>query len=106
MPKITFIEHNGTEHEVTATVGKSLMQAAVDNMVPGIIGDCGGFCNCATCHGYIDPAWTARLPAANSNESEMVGYAIDARDNSRLTCQVQVTEELDGLVVRLPKSQM
>lgn len=106
MPKITFIEHNGTEHVVAAEVGLSLMQVAVNNMVPGIIADCGGYCNCATCHCYIDPAWVDKVPAKEADERDMVSYAIDAQENSRLSCQLRVTPELDGLVVRFPKSQM
>lgn len=105
MPKITFIEHDGTEHVVVADIGTSVMQVALNNLVPGIIGDCGGFCNCATCHGYVDGQWEASLPPANEDEQNMVSCAIDTRPDSRLTCQIQVTDELDGLVVRLPRTQ-
>ncbi len=105
MPKILFIEHNGTQHVVEAEVGKSLMQTALDNMVPGIVGDCGGCCSCATCHGYIDPAHCDKLPAKSEEEVMMLDGALRVEDNSRLTCQLIVKEELDGLIVRLPASQ-
>lgn len=105
MPKIKFIEFNGTEHVVDGEVGQSIMQAALNNMVPGIIGDCGGYCNCATCHGYIDEAWVAKIPAPEQLELDMVSCAIDPQSNSRLTCQVHITDDMEGFTVRLPKSQ-
>jgi 2Fe-2S ferredoxin len=106
MPKILFIRHDGTEHTVDAEVGKTVMQCAVDNMVPGIIGDCGGACSCATCHGYVDTAWTERAGARNDTEEAMLDGALRVESNSRLTCQITVTPDLDGLVVRLPVSQI
>ena len=106
MPRIIYIEHDGTEHVVDAESGKSVMQTAVDNLVPGIIGDCGGCCSCATCHGYIDDIWLQKLPAAPADERLMLDGAVDIGPGSRLTCQVEVTEELDGMIVRLPKSQL
>ena len=109
MPKIKFIEHierSGHEQVVDAEIGRSVMQAAVDNRVPGIIADCGGAGSCATCHGYIDPAWFGRVPPADDNELSMLECVIDGADNSRLTCQIKMTAELDNLVVRLPKSQI
>ena len=105
MPKITFIEFSGKEHVVHDEVGRSLMQAAVDHLVPGIVADCGGSCSCATCHGYIDAAWGDRVPAAGPNEQSMLECVLDGADNSRLTCQIKITPELDGLIVRIPKSQ-
>lgn len=105
MPKITYIEHDGTERQVDAEVGKSVMQTAVDNLVSGIVGDCGGCCSCATCHGYIDENWAAKLPAKSENEAMMLEGALHVQDNSRLTCQITITPELDGLVVRLPETQ-
>lgn len=105
MPLITFIEHDGSKHVVRADVGQSLMQAAVAHPVPGIPADCGGSCSCATCHAYIDETGLDRMPPPAPDELDMLGCAIDVRDNSRLTCQVAVTPELDGLVVRLPASQ-
>lgn len=105
MPKVHYIEYNGTEHVVEGESGKTLMQTAVDNLVPGIVGDCGGCCSCATCHGYVDPAWIARAGAPSENESMMLDGALARADNSRLTCQIVLTDALDGIVVRLPESQ-
>lgn len=106
MPKLRLIEHNGTEHVLEAEVGSSVMQTAVDNMVPGIIGDCGGNCSCATCHGYVDAAWIDRVPPKSEDEAIMLEGVLHVEDNSRLTCQLKLTPELDGLVVRLPESQI
>jgi 2Fe-2S ferredoxin len=106
MPKITYVEHNGTEHQVDAENGKSVMQTAVDNLVTGILGDCGGCCSCATCHGYVDKTWLAKLPPVSEGEAMMLEGAMNVKDNSRLTCQIVMTPELDGLVVHLPASQI
>jgi 2Fe-2S ferredoxin len=106
MTRITFIEHDGKAHAIEAVNGRSVMQSAVDNRVPGIIGDCGGYCSCATCHGYIDAAWIDKLSPPAGDEAAMLECAIDRQDASRLTCQIDVTPELDGLVVRLPVSQI
>lgn len=105
MPKVLFIEHSGAEHVVEAEAGKSVMQIAIDNMVPGIVGDCGGCCTCATCHGYVDEAWLGKLPAPSEDEKMMIEGALSVAANSRLTCQIRLTDELDGLVLRLPASQ-
>ncbi|PTB18877.1 (2Fe-2S)-binding protein [Trinickia symbiotica] len=104
MPLIRFIQPDGNEASVTANIGDSVMQTAVNNQIPGILGDCGGSCSCATCHAYVDEAWAGNMPAAESYELDMLTCAMDVRENSRLTCQVFVTPELDGLVVRLPGS--
>jgi 2Fe-2S ferredoxin len=106
MAKIRFIQHDGTERVVEGETGKSVMQTARDNMVPGIIGDCGGNCSCATCHGYVDPAWINKLPPRSENELVMLDGVMHLQDNSRLTCQIKLTPELDGIVVRLPVSQV
>ena len=106
MYKLTIIEFNGKEHHLEADDGKSVMQAAVDAMVPGIMADCGGSCSCATCHCYVDEDWAVRLPPAESAERDMLECALDPRDNSRLSCQLRMTPQSDGLVVRLPKSQV
>ena len=106
MPKIRFILHNGTEHVVEGEVGNSAMQTAIDNMVPGIIADCGGNCSCATCQGYVDPAWLDKLDPISETEQEMLDGAMRVQDNSRLTCQIKLTDELDGIVIRLPVSQV
>lgn len=105
MPTITYIEFNGTEHRVDAQDGQSLMEAAVANMIPGILGDCGGNCSCATCHAYMDPAWAAALPAIADEEQGMLEGALAVNEHSRLCCQVIVTPALNGLVVRLPERQ-
>jgi ferredoxin, 2Fe-2S len=105
MPTVTFIEHTGLAHTVDAPPGRSLMQLAIEQGVPGVLGDCGGACSCATCHGYIDARWAAELPPIGESESFMLDAAIDRRDDSRLCCQIRMTEALDGLVVRLPAEQ-
>jgi ferredoxin, 2Fe-2S len=105
MPKIKYIEHNGKEHEIEVPVGWSVMEGAVKNLVPGIDADCGGACACATCHVYVDPNWLSKLAAKQDMEETMLDFAQDLEPNSRLSCQIKVTPELDGLVVRMPKSQ-
>ena len=107
MPKITFIEHNGTAHTVEIAEGKTVMEAAVNNNVPGIDADCGGECACATCHVYVDAAWLPKtgLPKPGSQEASMLSFAAVTQDDSRLSCQIKVTPELDGLVVRMPEGQ-
>jgi len=107
MPKVTYIEYNGTEHQVEVPVGLSVMRGAVNNGVPGIDADCGGECACATCHVYVDPQWLDQtgLPQADSQEASMLGFAAAAESNSRLSCQITMCEELDGLVVRMPEGQ-
>lgn len=106
MAKVTYIEHDGTEHTVDVADGTSVMQAAIDNNIEGIVGECGGGMACATCHCYIDEAWTDRVGPASEPERDMLEFAASQSDHtSRLSCQVTVTDELDGLVVRLPASQ-
>ncbi len=107
MPKVTYIEHNGAEHPIDVQAGLSVMRGAVDNNVPGIDADCGGECACATCHVYVDPAWTDRIgtPEPGSQEASMLSFAAAAEPNSRLSCQITMTEDLDGLVVRMPEGQ-
>ena len=105
MPKITYIEANGTAHVVDAPTGQTVMEAAVKHAVPGIDADCGGACACATCHVYVDPAWAAALPAKTDLEETMLDFAPEQKPNSRLSCQLGMAEALDGIVLRLPKSQ-
>ncbi len=105
MPKIKYIEHNGKEHEVDVPSGWSVMEGAVKNLIPGIDADCGGACACATCHVFVDAAWLAKLPEKEDMEVTMLDFAPEVEANSRLSCQIKVTPELDGLVVRMPKSQ-
>lgn len=105
MPKITFIDFEGTERSVDAHLGDSVMEAATGNDVPGIDADCGGACACATCHVYVDSGWIAVVGKPEDLEAEMLDVADDVRDNSRLACQIRVVDELDGLVVTTPESQ-
>jgi ferredoxin, 2Fe-2S len=106
MPRVYFNRIDGGVYEVDSTTGESLMQIAQNNAIPEIIGDCGGSLSCGTCHVYIDEAWTDRLPPPAANEKDMVECAVNPRENSRLSCQVFMTDELDGIVVRLPERQM
>lgn len=105
MPKVTYVEHDGTAHDVDLETGRSVMQGAVDNNIPGIDADCGGQCACATCHVYVDAAWLDRIEEISEQEKGMLSLTGNARDNSRLSCQIHMAEELDGLLVRLPQSQ-
>lgn len=107
MPKVTYVEYNGTAHTVNVPVGTSVMRGAVDNNIPGIDADCGGECACATCHVYVDAAWLSKvgLPEAGSQEASMLSFAAVAQPDSRLSCQITMTQELDGLLVRMPEGQ-
>jgi ferredoxin, 2Fe-2S len=105
MAKITYIEHDGTEHVVDVKPGQSVMEGAVKHNIPGIDADCGGACACATCHVYVDPAWISKTGEKSSMEESMLDFAESVEDNSRLSCQIKVTDDLDGLVVRMPESQ-
>jgi len=105
MAKITYISFSGTETTVDVKPGLSIMEGAVKNNVRGIDGDCGGACACATCHVYVDEAWRAKTGERSAMEETMLDFAENVEANSRLSCQIKVTEELDGLVVRLPESQ-
>lgn len=106
MAKITYIEFNGTPHELDIQPGTSVMQGAVTHSVRGIIGDCGGACSCATCHVYVDPAWLDKVGEKAAMETALLDEVCDMRPNSRLSCQIKVTDALDGLVVRLPERQV
>jgi 2Fe-2S ferredoxin len=105
MAKITYIEHDGTEHVIDVKTGQSVMEGAVKHNVPGIDADCGGACACATCHVYVDPAWTGKTGTKSAMEESMLDFAEGVEPNSRLSCQIKVSDELDGLVVRMPESQ-
>ena len=107
MAKITYIEHNGTRHEVEVKPGMTVMEGARDNNIPGIEADCGGACACSTCHVYVDPAWLEKLPAKDPMEEDMLDFAYEPDpQRSRLTCQIKVSEDLDGLVVQMPERQI
>jgi ferredoxin, 2Fe-2S len=105
MAKIKYIEHSGKEHVVDVKPGMSVMEGAVKNLIPGIDADCGGACACATCHVYVDQAWTGKIEPMQEMEKTMLDFAEGVEQNSRLSCQIKVTEALDGFVVRMPKSQ-
>ncbi len=105
MAKITYIEHDGTKHEVKAEAGMTVMEAAVKNTVPGIEAECGGACACATCHVYVREDWREATGQPEEMEEDMLDFAFDVRESSRLSCQIKVTDELDGLVVNVPEKQ-
>ena len=105
MITITYVEHDGTRHDVATAPGVTVMEAAVRNSVPGINADCGGACACATCHVYIADDWRALTGEANPNEREMLECSIDVRAGSRLACQIAITADMDGLHIDLPVSQ-
>lgn len=105
MPKVTFIAHDGKRHPVEVPAGLSLMRAAIDNNVPGIDGDCGGQCACATCHVFVEAPWAALTGPRTKQEDEMLNFAAELRDSSRLACQIEVTDALDGLEVQMPEGQ-
>jgi len=106
MPTITLIEFNGQQHTIDAEPGKTLMQNAMDNMVPGIDADCGGACACGTCHCFIEDQWSNATGDTNALEESMLGMRPDRAESSRLSCQIDVSANMDGMVVRLPEYQM
>lgn len=106
MVAVTFIEPDGNRRTVEAKPGTSVMEAAIDNDVKGIVAECGGACSCATCHVYVDPAWTDRLTPPDPQEDGMLDCVLDRTDESRLSCQITIEPELDGLLVRVPKDQI
>ena len=106
MPKITFIKPDGSTQTVEASTGSSVMETAVDNDIDGIVAECGGACSCATCHVYVDATWIEALNSADALEDGMLDCVLDRRGASRLSCQIQLTDELDGLVVHVPESQL
>src|SRR5690554_4834229 len=105
MPKITYIAFDGTQYDVDAPVGSTVMENAIKNMVPGIEAECGGACACATCHVYVEEEWMDVVGQPEAMEEDMLDFAYDVRPNSRLSCQIKVRDELDGLVVRVPEHQ-
>lgn len=106
MAKITYIEHNGTEHALDIEDGTSIMQGAINNNVRGILADCGGACSCATCHVYVDSEWLDKLGEQSEMEEIMLEEVCEPQDNSRLSCQIIVSDALDGMVVRMPEKQI
>jgi 2Fe-2S ferredoxin len=106
MAKITYIEHNGKEHTINVDNGLTVMEGAVQNDIPGIDADCGGSMACATCHVYVKEEWFNKLPAKQDGEDDMLYQAYEPRQNSRLSCQLIVSDELEGLIVNLPEKQV
>jgi len=105
MPKITFIEHDGTVHAVEAELGSTVMETALKNDIGGIVAECGGSCTCATCLVHVDEKWFAVVGPPSAEEEDMIDTAFEVTETSRLSCQIKVTEELDGLIVRTPSYQ-
>jgi len=106
MPRIVFVEPTGEERAVNASEGTTIMEAARSGGIPGIIGDCGGYLNCATCHGYVEQEWLAKTSPVSEAESEMLDSAFDRRENSRLLCQITISSALDGIIIRVPGRQV
>lgn len=106
MPEIIFIDHDGGRRSVDATPGQNVMEAAVNADITEILGDCGGSLSCGTCHAYVDPSWYDQLPAPSQDEKDMLECTLEPRENSRLCCQLFVSEDTDGLIVHLPESQL
>ena len=105
MAKISYIEHNGKSHKIEVPNGLSIMEGAVQNNIPGIDAECGGSCACATCHVYVDENWFVKLQNKEEAEEDMLDMAFEPKKYSRLACQIVVTDELDGLVVKMPLKQ-
>ena len=105
MPKLIFIEHDGTRHEVEAAAGSTVMENAIRNSINGILAECGGACACATCHVYVDDAFAETVGRPDAMEEDMLDFAYDVRPTSRLSCQIRMSEALDGLTVHIPEKQ-
>jgi 2Fe-2S ferredoxin len=105
MPKITYIDKEGTARTVEGVTGATVMETAIRNSVPGIEAECGGACSCSTCHVYVDPAWKEAVGEPSPMEEDMLDFAFDVRPNSRLSCQIKISDDLDGLVVVTPERQ-
>ena len=107
MPKVTYIEANGAKHVIEVPVAENVMRGALYNDVPGIVGECGGACSCATCRCYVDESWMAKVggPASDAERELLLGAEDTLKPNTRLSCQITMTPELDGLIVRLPEKQ-
>jgi ferredoxin, 2Fe-2S len=106
MPRVRFIQADGRTSEVEGLSGDSVMETAIDNDIDGIIAECGGACSCATCHVYVDPSWQNRLPAPQPIEDGMLDCVLDRQANSRLSCQIRLSDELDGITITVPESQI
>ena len=105
MPKITYLENNGNSKTIEVSNGLTVMEGAVQNNIQGIDADCGGGMACATCHVYVNEEWFGKLPKKEDGEEDMLDMAFEAKKNSRLSCQLIVSNELDGLIVKIPSKQ-
>jgi len=105
MPKITYVDSSGTERTVEGKNGMTVMETAIKHNVQGIDADCGGACACATCHVYVEPEWLEKVGKRNEMEEDMLDFAFDVRDNSRLSCQIKISDAIDGMVVKVPEKQ-
>jgi len=105
MPRVTYVTRDGARHDFDVENGCSVMQGAINSNIEGIVAECGGACACATCHGYIDEAWMDEVPPMDDMENSMLDAAVDRRHNSRLTCQIEMSEELDGLIVHIAENE-
>ena len=105
MPKITYISHDGQTYAVDGDIGQTVMETAIKHDVPGIVAECGGACSCATCHIYVDEAWRATTGEPSQMEEDMLDFAFEVKPESRLSCQLRITDAYDGLVVRISEHQ-
>ena len=105
MTKVIFIDHNGNNYQINANQGDSLMEAAISNNVPGIDADCGGLCACGTCHVFVELNWLSKVGERSEMEDSMLEYTENVKSNSRLSCQITISEELEGLTIKLPEEQ-
>ncbi|MGE3692930.1 MAG: 2Fe-2S iron-sulfur cluster-binding protein [Novosphingobium sp.] len=107
MPKVTYVAHDGSSQEIDVPLGENVMRGALYNGVEGIVGECGGGLSCATCHCYVDEAWTAKVggPASQAEEELLESAAAELKPTSRLSCQIVMSAELDGLVIHMPENQ-
>ncbi|MEZ5763315.1 MAG: 2Fe-2S iron-sulfur cluster-binding protein [Xanthobacteraceae bacterium] len=105
MVKINFIDHTGETRSVEAETGSTVMEAAIRNAIPGILAECGGACACATCHVYVDESWKEKVGDPSPMEEDMLDFAFDVRPTSRLSCQIKITDDLDGFTVTVPERQ-
>ena len=105
MPTVTYTQPDGTTKDIEVKVGQSIKDGAVNNLIPGILAECGGACACATCHIYIDDQWFGKVGPAEDIEKDMLDFAEDVKDNSRLSCQVDMSEDLNGLIIHVPENQ-
>ena len=105
MPKVIYIAPDQTRHEVEVENGYSIMEGAINNNIEGIVAECGGACACATCHSYVDDAWTGKIPAMDDMEDSMLDAAFERKENSRLTCQIEMSDELDGIIIHVADNE-